>query len=96
MTAYLLDTNHVSALLDGVVAIRERIEAADPGDLFGIAVPILGELYFRAYASQRRRKPGPIGGFFDPRAGLGVRDCGSTRVCGFRLNKSAKGSQSQP
>ncbi len=56
MTAYLLDTNHVSALLDGVVAIRERIEAADPGDLFGIAVPILGELYFRAYASQRREE----------------------------------------
>ena len=24
MTVYLLDTNHASALLDGVVAIRER------------------------------------------------------------------------
>ena len=56
MTAYLLDTNHVSALLDGIVTIRERIKAAAPGDVFGISVPILGELYFRAYASQRREE----------------------------------------
>lgn len=56
MTAYLLDTNHVSALLDGAPGIRERLEIIAPDNQFGITTPILGELYFRAYASQRRQE----------------------------------------
>ncbi len=56
MTAYLLDTNHVSALLDGAPAMRERLDTIAPNDQFGITTPILGELYFRAYASQRQQE----------------------------------------
>ena len=56
MTAYLLDTNHVSALLDGAPAMQKRLEITTPDNQFGITTPILGELYFRAYASQRRQE----------------------------------------
>lgn len=47
MPAYLLDTNHVSRLLDGDDRITERVEALHPGvHIFGISVTVLGELYF--------------------------------------------------
>ncbi len=55
MTDYLLDTNHASRFLDGMEPLKGRIEAAiDAGDRFGISVTVLGELFFAAYASQRR------------------------------------------
>lgn len=56
MTAYLLDTNHVSALLDGVSVMRDRGVAADPNDLFGIAIPIFfrGRHTHRKLAHRRR------------------------------------------
>lgn len=55
MADYLLDTNHASRFLDGAEPLTGRIEAAaDAGHRFGIPVTVLGELYFAAYASQRR------------------------------------------
>ena len=36
MTVYLLDTNHVSALLDGNEGIRERLVGTPPHSRFGI------------------------------------------------------------
>ncbi len=55
MADYLLDTNHVSAFLDGEESVISRVESARASrDRFGISMTILGELYFAAYASQRR------------------------------------------
>lgn len=55
MAEYLLDTNHVSKFLDGEESVTHRVELArTSGDRFGISMTILGELYFAAYASQRR------------------------------------------
>ena len=55
MSDYLLDTNHASHFLDGTEPLTARIEAAtDAGHRFGISVTVLGELYFAAFASQRR------------------------------------------
>lgn len=56
MIAYLLDTNHVSALLDGVLSMQGRLKITAPDNQFGITTPILGELYFRVYASQRQQE----------------------------------------
>ncbi|MGC9396917.1 MAG: type II toxin-antitoxin system VapC family toxin [Anaerolineae bacterium] len=56
MTVYLLDTNHVSAVLEDKFALRKRIEQHAATGRFCIAMPILGELYFRAYASRRPEK----------------------------------------
>ncbi len=56
MPAYLLDTNHVSRLLDGDARITERVEALHSGvHIFGISVTILGELYFAVYAADIER-----------------------------------------
>jgi len=55
MTDYLLDTNHASRLLAGADPITGRVKALAGGEHhFGISVTVLGELYFAAYASQRR------------------------------------------
>ncbi|MBO9368790.1 MAG: type II toxin-antitoxin system VapC family toxin [Chloroflexi bacterium] len=55
MTDYLLDTNHASRFLAGAEPITGRIKALASGEhRFGIAITVLGELYFAAYASQRR------------------------------------------
>lgn len=57
MASYLLDTNHVSAVLDGREPLRQRLLAAlQRGDQFGISTTVLGELYFAAYASGRRKE----------------------------------------
>ena len=55
MPDYLLDTNHVTPLLGGSEALRQRLEAAAAtGATFGISMTVLGELFYAAYASQRR------------------------------------------
>ncbi|RKY72218.1 MAG: hypothetical protein DRP97_00945 [Candidatus Latescibacterota bacterium] len=55
MADYLLDTNHVSAFLDGEESVISRVELARASwDRFRISMTVLGELYFAAYASQRR------------------------------------------
>jgi|SRR3989304_1182744 len=55
MTEYVLDTNHVTRLLSGADPLPQRTRAAlTTGDRFGITPSILGEMYYAAYASQRR------------------------------------------
>lgn len=55
MPDYLLDTNHVTQLLGGAETLRRRIEAtAATGQKFGVAMTVVGELFYAAYASQRR------------------------------------------
>jgi len=54
MSQYLLDTNHVSHLLQGHALLSSRIQQSNGS--FGISMTILGELYFAAYASQRTQK----------------------------------------
>ena len=57
MANYLLDTNHASRLMAQVEPIASRVrQAVAGGDQFGISVTVLGELYFAAYASQRREQ----------------------------------------
>jgi len=57
MPDYLVDTNHVSKILEGEERLRTRVQqASGTGDTFGIATTVLGELYFAAYASQRRQE----------------------------------------
>ena len=52
MTAYLLDTNHVSALFKRDSGIISRVERATEAE-FGIGLPSVGELWFMVYNSQR-------------------------------------------
>jgi tRNA(fMet)-specific endonuclease VapC len=47
---YALDTNIVIALIDGEIAVRERVVQAE--QVF-IPAPVLGELFFGAYHSRR-------------------------------------------
>ena len=55
MTDYLIDTNHVSVLLRRQQSnVSRRLNQLGPDDSFGIAIPILGELYFQVYASTRQ------------------------------------------
>ena len=55
MPDYLLDTNHVTHLLGGAENLRQRVEAsAVTGQKFGVAMTVVGELFYAAYASQRR------------------------------------------
>jgi tRNA(fMet)-specific endonuclease VapC len=49
----LLDTNIVSALLEGDTALADKIDAAD--DVF-ISLIVIGEMYFGAYNSTRITK----------------------------------------
>jgi len=52
---YLLDTNHASALNDGNASLLRRLRAVgQTGAEVYLPAPSLGELYFGAYASQRR------------------------------------------
>lgn len=55
MTDYLIDTNHATHLLGGTESLRQRVQASTTtGDTFSLSVTVLGELYYAAYASQRR------------------------------------------
>lgn len=55
MPDYLLDTNHATHLLGGTKTLRARLETtAASGQRLSISVTILGELFYAAYASQRR------------------------------------------
>ncbi len=55
MPDYLLDTNHATRLLSGSDPLRQRLQTViTMGERFGITHPVLGELFYAAYASQRR------------------------------------------
>jgi tRNA(fMet)-specific endonuclease VapC len=55
MTAYLIDTNHATAIMGGSPELNEiLVQRKDSGDTFAISVTILSELYFAAYASTRQ------------------------------------------
>jgi tRNA(fMet)-specific endonuclease VapC len=52
MTRYLLDTNHVSAILKRQPVILARIKATAQVDL-GVPMPVIGELWFMVFNSGR-------------------------------------------
>ena len=52
MTRYLLDTNHVSALLRRMSDLRQQMDAARAA-AFGVSVPSIGELWYMVYNSRR-------------------------------------------
>jgi tRNA(fMet)-specific endonuclease VapC len=54
MADYLLDTNHATHLLGGSANLLRRVAGATHGVAFGISMTVLGELFYAAYASQRR------------------------------------------
>ena len=57
MVSYLMDTNHVSKVLDGNDLLRRRLIAAQQhGDEVGISTTVLGELYFAAFCSERQEQ----------------------------------------
>lgn len=57
MTDYLVDTNHVSKILEGEKKLKDRLQKTrGTGDTFGISMTVLGELYYAVYASQRKQK----------------------------------------
>lgn len=49
---YLLDTNHVSALLRGEAGLVLRFRSHTV-DAFAVGTPVLGELYFGAFHGRR-------------------------------------------
>ena len=57
MTDYLVDTNHVSKILEGEKKLKSRLQKAKgTEDTFSISMTILGELYYAVYASQRKQE----------------------------------------
>ena len=52
MTSYLLDTNHVSAILRNEAGIAEQLASLRDGEL-GAAVPTLGELWYMVFNSRQ-------------------------------------------
>lgn len=52
MAHYLLDTNHVSAVFKQHAGIVNRIRSVADSE-FGIALPVIGELWFMVYNSAR-------------------------------------------
>jgi len=52
MARYLLDTNHISAILKKVPAVVARIRAAPQAE-FGVPLPAIGELWFTVFNSAR-------------------------------------------
>nr|BAL58413.1 PilT domain protein [Candidatus Acetothermum autotrophicum] len=52
-----MDTNHVSHFLAGHRTLQARIRASQgQGDIYGISMTVLGELYYAVYASQRQKE----------------------------------------
>ena len=57
MTDYLVDTNHVSKILEGEKKLKVRLQKAkETEDTFSISMTVLGELYYAVYASQRKKE----------------------------------------
>jgi len=57
MTDYLVDTNHVSKILEGEEKLKSRLQKTQgTEDTFGISMTVLGELYYAVYASQRKQE----------------------------------------
>lgn len=55
MTAYLLDTNHVSAVLKRHAGMMAKLAASGDAE-FGVAMPSIGELWFMVFNSERLRE----------------------------------------
>ena len=55
MTAYLLDTNHVSAVLKRHAGMMAKLTASGDAE-FGIAMPSIGELWFMVFNSAKIRE----------------------------------------
>jgi tRNA(fMet)-specific endonuclease VapC len=51
MTAYLLDTNHPSAIMNGSSSILQKIDGKLGSGDFGVAMTSIGELWFMVYNS---------------------------------------------
>ncbi len=49
----LFDTNHAIAYLNADPRLNVHLSRVEADDEFGMATPVLGELYYGAYASQR-------------------------------------------
>jgi hypothetical protein len=49
MPDYLLDTNHVIHLLNGLENLRQRIQVAEDTQRFRISMTVLGELYYNGF-----------------------------------------------
>lgn len=57
VASYLLDTNHATRLMARDDPINRRVgQARAGGDLFGLSITVLAELYYAVYASQRHRE----------------------------------------
>lgn len=57
MINYLVDTNHVSKILEGEKKLKSQLQKAKgAGDTFGISITVLGELYYAVYASRRKQE----------------------------------------
>ena len=52
MSRYLLDTNHVSALLRGTHSLKDKLAIADNAQ-FALCIPSVGELYYMVFNSAR-------------------------------------------
>jgi tRNA(fMet)-specific endonuclease VapC len=52
MAAYLLDTNHASAVVQGHLPLLRRISRSR-GSHFGLSMPTIGELWFMIYNSRQ-------------------------------------------
>jgi tRNA(fMet)-specific endonuclease VapC len=53
MTAYLLDTNHASAMLKKNAALLGRIQNAGVATELGVPLPVIAELWFMVFNSSR-------------------------------------------
>jgi len=52
MTGYLLDTNHVSAVLKNHVHVLARMRAPNQAE-YGVSLPAVGELWYMVFNSAR-------------------------------------------
>jgi tRNA(fMet)-specific endonuclease VapC len=57
MTAYLIDTNHAAQIMaDQTILSTRGVSARNAGERFYICITVLAELYFAAFASQRKEQ----------------------------------------
>jgi len=93
MTDYLVDTNHVSKILEGEEELKSRLQKAKgTGDTFGICITVLGELYYAVYASHRKKENlASLKAFLDSVV-LWEYDCPAAEECGrIQAEQKTKG-----
>jgi len=92
---FLLDTNHVIALLNGDPSIAVQLAShRGTGDDFAISTTVLGELYFGAYASKRAADN--IAALTDLAAQLGLYQFDATAAEEFGKIKAAQRAKGKP